>query len=39
MKRLGYENGPLDALDTLILKILTSDARTSMADLARAVGM
>ena len=39
MKRLAYENGPLDALDTRILKILTSDARTSMADLARAVGM
>jgi len=39
MKRLGYENGALDALDTRILKILTSDARTSMADLARAVGM
>ena len=39
MKRLGYENGPLDALDTRIRKILTTDARTSMADLARAVGM
>jgi len=39
MKRLGYENGALDALDARILKMLTSDARTSMADLARAVGM
>jgi len=39
MKRLRYENGDLDNLDVKILETLTNDARTSMADLARAVGM
>jgi Lrp/AsnC family leucine-responsive transcriptional regulator len=39
MKRLGFENGPLDALDLRILKSLTTDARITMAELARQVGL
>lgn len=39
MKRLRYENGGLDQLDAKILRALTADARTSMAELARAVGL
>ena len=39
MKRLRYENGPLDATDTAILEALTRDARISMAELARLVGL
>lgn len=37
MKRLRYEDGPLDAVDARILKALTEDARTSVAELARLV--
>lgn len=39
MKRLGFENGPLDGLDLRILKSLTTDARITMAELARQVGL
>lgn len=39
MKRLRYANGALDPLDARILLIMTADARTSTAELARAVGM
>jgi Lrp/AsnC family leucine-responsive transcriptional regulator len=39
MDRLRYENGPLDPLDATLLRLLARDARTSIADLARVVGM
>jgi Lrp/AsnC family leucine-responsive transcriptional regulator len=39
MKRLRYENGTLDATDVRILDALVADARVSLADLARAVGL
>jgi Lrp/AsnC family leucine-responsive transcriptional regulator len=39
MKRLRYEDGPLDAVDTRILKALAEDARISVADIARLVGL
>jgi Lrp/AsnC family leucine-responsive transcriptional regulator len=39
MKRLRYENGTLDAIDVRILDALVADARVSVADLARAVGL
>lgn len=39
MKRVRYIDGALDALDTEILKLLATDARTPMRDLARAVGL
>ncbi|MDQ0474261.1 Lrp/AsnC family transcriptional regulator [Labrys wisconsinensis] len=39
MKRLRYENGGLDAVDARLLDILARDARTSLAQLARAVGL
>ncbi|MBX2854007.1 MAG: Lrp/AsnC family transcriptional regulator [Rhodobacteraceae bacterium] len=39
MKRLRYENGPLDETDTEILSHLIEDARTSLAELARRVGL
>jgi Lrp/AsnC family leucine-responsive transcriptional regulator len=39
MKRLGFQNGPLDAVDLRILKSLTTDARVTMAELARQVGL
>lgn len=39
MKRLRYENGDLDAIDARILEALARDARISMADLARSVGL
>ena len=39
MKRLRYENGPLDERDIEILRALTEDARTSLAELARKVGL
>ena len=39
MKRRRFESGPLDAVDTALLRALASDARTSTADLARLVGM
>ena len=39
MKRLRYEDGPLDAVDARILKALAEDARISVADIARLVGL
>ena len=39
MKRHGFENRSLDAVDTALLRALAADARTSMAELARLVGM
>ena len=39
MKRLRYENGPLDERDIEILRALTQDARISLAELARKVGL
>lgn len=39
MKRLRYENGPLDATDEQILRALERDGRASIADLARLVGL
>ena len=39
MKRLRYEEGPLDALDSRILLALGKDARLSVAELARLVGL
>jgi Lrp/AsnC family transcriptional regulator, leucine-responsive regulatory protein len=39
VKRLRYENGAIDALDIRILEALVKDARISVADLARAVGL
>lgn len=39
MKRLRYENGPLDPVDARIVALLAQDARITMADLARRVGL
>lgn len=39
MKRLRYENGPPDSIDMAILEALAIDARVSVADLARSVGL
>jgi len=39
VKRLRNENADLDGVDLRILHILAEDARTSVADIARAVGM
>lgn len=39
MKRLRYENGDLDPTDARILEALIGDARISIAELARAVGL
>ncbi len=39
MKRLRYENSALDATDARILDALVNDARISIADLARSVGL
>jgi Lrp/AsnC family leucine-responsive transcriptional regulator len=39
MKRLRYEDGPIDTVDTRILKALADDARVSVADIARLVGL
>jgi Lrp/AsnC family transcriptional regulator, leucine-responsive regulatory protein len=39
VKRLRYENGDIDTTDARILDALVDDARTSMADLARLVGL
>ena len=39
MKRLRYENGPVDDLDTAILEHLITDARTTVAEIARRVGL
>ncbi len=37
MKRLRYENGPVDAVDARILSALADDGRLSIAELARRV--
>ncbi len=39
MKRLKYEKGAIDAIDAQILDALTDDARISVAELARTVGL
>ena len=39
MKRLRYENGSLDRIDARILEMLIEDARVSIAELARSVGL
>ena len=39
MKRLRYENSNLDAIDVRILDALVVDARISIADLARSIGL
>lgn len=39
MKRLRYEIGPLDPIDARLLDALIVDARTSLAELARGVGL
>src|SRR5258708_5045451 len=39
MKRLRYENGTLDETDSRILLALAKDARISVADLSRSVGL
>ncbi len=39
MKRRRYENGALDEPDVRILCILTTDARRSVAEIAREVGL
>jgi Lrp/AsnC family leucine-responsive transcriptional regulator len=39
MKRLRYENGEIDAIDAKILSALVDDARVSVAELARLVGL
>ncbi len=39
MKRLNYENGRLDRVDERILAALVENARVSVAELARALGM
>ena len=39
MKRLRYENGEIDAVDAKILSALVDDARVSVAELARLVGL
>lgn len=39
MKRLGNEKNRLDEVDTRLLRALADDARRSIADLARTVGL
>ncbi|MDF0750956.1 Lrp/AsnC family transcriptional regulator [Marinobacter sp. 71-i] len=39
MKRLNYENGELDLIDETILRALVANARTTNAELARAVNL
>jgi Lrp/AsnC family transcriptional regulator, leucine-responsive regulatory protein len=39
MKRLRYENGGVDETDLKLLESLAADARTSIAELARLVGL
>lgn len=39
MKHLRYENGGLDPLDAKILRALATDARRSIAELAREIGL
>jgi len=38
-KRLRYQNGALDGTDLALLEALSADARISLADLARSVGL
>ena len=37
MKRLRYEDGPIDRIDARIVAVLAADARTSIAEIARTV--
>lgn len=39
MRRLRFENGPLDPTDEALLQALSRDGRASIADLARHVGL
>lgn len=39
MKRLRYENGEIDAIDAQILSALATDARISLAELSRQIGL
>jgi Lrp/AsnC family leucine-responsive transcriptional regulator len=39
VKRLRFKNGPLDAIDVALVRLLARDARATMADLARAIGL
>ena len=39
MRRLRYENSDLDAIDIRLLETLVMDARISIAELARSVGL
>src|SRR5215510_2043613 len=39
MKRLRFEDGPLDAIDAAILAALVADGRKSVSDLAKLVGL
>jgi Lrp/AsnC family leucine-responsive transcriptional regulator len=39
MKRIRYENGDLDRVDKKLLDALIADARTSIAELSRLVGL
>ena len=39
MKRLRYENGDIDAIDSQILDALITDARMTIAELARRIGL
>jgi len=39
MKRLRYQSGSLDGIDTAILEHLIADSRTSVAELARRVSL
>ncbi len=39
MKRLRYENGPIDPVDRKLLAALIENSRTSNAELARLVGL
>ncbi len=39
MRRLRFRSGPLDAVDTALVRFLARDARATMTDLARAVGL
>jgi Lrp/AsnC family leucine-responsive transcriptional regulator len=39
MKRLRFKNGPVDEVDVALIRALSEDARTTMAELARSVGL
>lgn len=39
MRRLRFQNGPIDTVDAAILRLLARDARITMSDLARTVGL